>query len=109
MHFIVPDSRGAQPFDVIAVKDGIGFAVECKTLSEDKKSFNISRLEDNQEMAFGKWLSCGNTMPEVWIEHGDEIYRCPYDVLAEKGTVKLKDMWRDKDAERIRMRLQGRI
>lgn len=109
MHFIVPDSRGAQPFDVIAVKDGIGFAVECKTLSEDKKSFNISRLEDNQEMAFGKWRACGNTMPEIWVEHGDEIYRCPYDVLAKKGTVKLKDMWRDEDAERIRMRLQSGI
>ena len=94
VHFITPDVRGAQPFDIIAVKDGKPYAIECKTLEISKKSFNISRLEDNQILAFEKWLACGNPMPIVFIEHGEggKMYACSYDKLKERGTVKLKEM-----------------
>lgn len=95
VHFITPDIRGAQPFDIVAIKNGKALAVECKTLEASKKSFNISRLEDNQICAFEKWLACGNEMPMVFIEHGEQaIYVCYYKDLREKGTVKLKEMTR---------------
>ena len=28
VHFLSPDERGAQPFDIIAVKDGVACAIE---------------------------------------------------------------------------------
>lgn len=89
-HFIVPDSRGAQPFDVIAVKNGLAYAFDCKTCVAN--SISIDRLEDNQVAAFEKWLRCGNTMPMVAIEHGGEIYLVEYGVLKERRRIKLCEL-----------------
>ena len=59
VHFITPDSAtGKQPFDVIAVKDGKAYAIDCKTCED--RYFRIGRTEDNQLLAFGKWARCGN-------------------------------------------------
>lgn len=88
VHFIVPDNRGAQPFDVIAVKDGIAHAIDCKTC--EANIFNISRLEDNQIMAFEKWRRCGNTEPIIAIKHDGKIYAVEYGVIKEQGKVKLE-------------------
>lgn len=87
VHFIAPDSRGAQPFDIIAVKDGKALAIDCKTCVAD--TFNISRLEDNQIMAFELWLRCGNEMPQVAVFHNNNIHLIPYCDLKEKKSIKL--------------------
>lgn len=50
VHFITPAPDGSQPFDIIACKDGIAYAFDCKTLC--RKSFPLSRVEDNQRTAF---------------------------------------------------------
>lgn len=76
VHFIVPDARGAQPFDIIAVKNGKALAIDCKTCVRNK--FTYDRLEDNQIMAFEKWLSVGNTEPIIAVEHKGDIYIIPY-------------------------------
>lgn len=89
VHFIVPDARGAQPFDIIAVRDGFAIAIDCKTCVADV--FNISRLEDNQIMAFEKWLRCGNSCPRIAILHQDKIYFLNYIVLKEKLKVNIKN------------------
>ena len=89
VHFLVPDSRGAQPFDIIAVKDGIAHAIDCKTCASS--TFNISRLEDNQICAFDKWLRCQNTDPIVVVKHKDQVYPIPYTLLKEKRSIKLDD------------------
>lgn len=73
VHFITPDKRGAQPFDIIAVKNGIAHAVECKTLADSKKYFDISRIEQNQQLAFEKWMDCGNDTPLIAIKHRGHI------------------------------------
>lgn len=88
VHFITPDSRGAQPFDIIAAKNGIAKAIDCKTCVSD--TFSISRLENNQFFAFEKWLECGNSMPEIWVKHNDKLYIVCYQELKEKGKVKLQ-------------------
>lgn len=87
VHFIVPDARGAQPFDIIAVKNGTALAIDCKTCQDGK--IRIGRLEDNQIMAFERWLSCGNTMPVVLCKHDNNIYGVPYITLKEKKLVSL--------------------
>lgn len=88
VHFFAPDSRGAQPFDIIAVKDGRAKAIDCKT--SVKAIFPLSRLEDNQIFAFEKWLQCGNEMPEIWIKYKEKLYILCYRELKEKGAIKIE-------------------
>lgn len=92
VHFLTPDHRGAQPFDIIAVKNEMAVAIECKTLSKTHKYFNVSRLEDNQILAFEKWLSCGNTKAYVAVEYDDLIYMIKYVDLKEKRKIKMEDL-----------------
>lgn len=87
VHFIVPDARGAQPFDIIAVKGNNSFAIDCKTCVSEV--FNIRRLEDNQKSAFDKWLKCGNTDPMIAVKHKDKIYLISYSELKERKSVRL--------------------
>ena len=89
VHFISPDNRGAQPFDVIAAKDSIAYAYDCKTCADNW--FSMDRLEDNQVMSFEKWLRCGNGMPTIAILHNDMLYLIPYSYLKSFGRVRLND------------------
>jgi Holliday junction resolvase len=88
VHFIVPDARGAQPFDIIAVKDGKALAIDCKTCAAD--SFSVSRLEDNQIMAFNKWRACGNETPVIAVKHAEKIYYIDYSRLLQEKRIKLE-------------------
>ena len=88
VHFIVPDSRGAQPFDIIAVRAGEALAIDCKTCVSE--TFNISRLEDNQIMAFEKWLKCGNSIPLVMVKHKGVVYPIRYTDLRKHRSINLK-------------------
>lgn len=90
VHFITPDARGAQPFDIIAVKDCCAVAIDCKTCKD--KYFRIGRLEENQIMAFEKWLACGNTDPYIVVEHNEVIHFVNYRELKEKGKINLEQM-----------------
>ena len=89
VHFLSPDERGAQPFDIIAVKDGMACAIECKTQDSKNKWFPISRLEDNQIMAFEKWMACGNPEPIICVEYKDGVKIVPYNKLKEERKVNL--------------------
>ena len=92
VHFISPDNTGAQPFDIIAVKDGAVTVGDCKTSAY--KVFPISRLEDNQIMAFEKWMANGNGTPYIIIQYRDEIYFVPYTTLKIKKKVNiLEEGW----------------
>lgn len=87
VHFIAPDSRGAQPFDIIAAKDGICIVGDCKTCKDH--IFRISRLEENQKMAFEKWLACGNLDPLIFVEYQGQIKMIQYSDLKKEGRVDL--------------------
>ena len=90
VHFIVPDARGAQPFDIIAVRNGEALAGDCKT--SVKKIFTINRLEENQIMAFERWLNCGNSSPLVFVKYQDHVYYVSYEVLKREGSVDVEKM-----------------
>lgn len=87
VHFLSPDASGAQPFDIIAVKDGIAVAVDCKTSA--KNIFPLSRLEDNQVLAFEHWLSCGNTEPLIFVKYNGAIHQIRYTDLRDRKKVDL--------------------
>lgn len=89
VHFISPDNRGSQPFDIIAVKNGLALALDCKTCKD--KIFRISRLEENQIFAFDKWLACGNANPFIAVEHNDKIIMIDYCELKKKGKINLEE------------------
>ena len=52
-------NASGQPADVIAVRDGRAYLIDCKVCSTDK-GFALSRVEENQEMAMSLWNECGN-------------------------------------------------
>lgn len=87
VHFITPDKRGSQPFDIIAVKNGLAYAFECKTLNGNVKTFPKYRIEINQQMAFQKWLDCGNNMPYIAIKRGKTIHIVPWEDIRDKEKV----------------------
>lgn len=87
VHFLVPDRSGKQPFDVLAVKDGTAYAIDCKTCVDHV--FRISRLEDNQRTSFDYWLSRGNTEPMLMVKHEDVVYKVPYLYLKEHKKINL--------------------
>lgn len=89
VHFIVPDARGAQPFDIIAVKDKIAYAIECKTLTISQRYFSINRLEENQKMAFDLWMQRGNTEPIIAIKYGDNkiLFARYLDLIMNEGKI----------------------
>lgn len=99
VHFIAPDNRGAQPFDIIAVKNNNAYAIDCKTC-QDKK-FSINRIEDNQFFAFNKWMMCGNKEPSIWIKHKKIMYAIPWHIIVDRETVNLED---DEDIKRYVVR-----
>lgn len=87
VHFITPDARGAQPFDIVAARYGVAFAIDCKTSKEH--IFRIDRLEDNQIMAFEKWLACGNTEPFLFVKYNDDIKLVAYSTLKSLSKINL--------------------
>lgn len=51
-------NQAGQPADVIAVKNGRAYLIDCKVCS--KKGFPLSRVEENQDLSMSLWKSCGN-------------------------------------------------
>lgn len=86
-HFLSPDKRGAQPFDIIAARNGEIIVGDCKTSS--RKTFSINRLEDNQILAFERWIACGNNSPYIFIKHNRLVYFVPYTYLRSKEKITL--------------------
>lgn len=87
VHFITPDISGSQPFDIIAAKNNRPYAFDCKTNAG--KWFNLSRLEDNQVMAFDKWVERGNGTPFIAVKYKDNVYCLPYLKIKYDGKVDL--------------------
>ena len=88
VHFISPDNRGAQPFDIIACKDNIPLVADCKT--SVKKWFTMDRVEDNQAMAFEMWERCGNNAPMFLVKYQDSIKIIYWDDLKITGKINLE-------------------
>ena len=90
VHFINADRTGSQPFDVIAVKNGKAYAFDCKTCST--KRFSIDRLEDNQILAFEKWIACGNTQPMIAIKYKNTVRIAYYAALKAEKAVNIESL-----------------
>ena len=58
VHNMAQNAAG-QPADVIAVKNGKAYLIDCKVCSTTK-GFALNRMEDNQDLAMTLWNDCGN-------------------------------------------------
>ena len=69
-------NQAGQPADVIAVRDGGSFLIDCKVCITGR--FQLNRIEENQQLAMQHWLDMGND--EAWfaLKVNDEILMIPY-------------------------------
>lgn len=80
----IPKNRyGAQPFDVIAVNRTHILAVDCKVCSDKDGRFKVSRIEDNQWMAFETIKKRAVCAAGIVIFHDWNVYLYEYEQLAK--------------------------
>ena len=73
------DQRGAQPFDVIAVRGSEIWAVDCKVCATDR--FPLSRIEDNQWLSFWQINKKTNAECGIVIYFDGNVYYISYQQL----------------------------
>nr|DAG02259.1 MAG TPA: holliday junction resolvase [Siphoviridae sp. ctmqu18] len=56
-------NQAGQPADVIAVRDGGSFLIDCKVCITGR--FQLNRIEENQQSAMRHWVDTGNE--EAWF------------------------------------------
>ncbi len=61
VHIIEKGKDGSQPADIIVVGDCDAGLIDCKVLSNKTGKFPLSRVEENQHLAYKKWVACGNS------------------------------------------------
>ena len=71
VHNLAQNAAG-QPADVVAVKNGVPYLIDCKVCSG--KVFSVSRIEDNQRMAMTLWRECLNGEGWFAVKFGENIY-----------------------------------
>ncbi len=77
-HNLAQNSAG-QPADVIAVKDGKAYLIDCKVCSRDR--FSLNRIEENQSLSMELWRDCGNGEGWFALEFSDQVYMLTLDSL----------------------------
>ena len=77
-HNLAQNSDG-QPADVIAVKNGEAYLIDCKVCSRGRFSFN--RIEENQTLSMELWRDCGNGEGLFALEFSDDVYMVTLDSI----------------------------
>lgn len=80
VHNLAMNSAG-QPADVIAVRNGKAFLIDCKHCSG--KGFDLRRIEENQQFAMKLWEERGNGVGWFALKVKESIYMICYEVLCE--------------------------
>lgn len=72
-------NQDGQPADVIAVKKGRPFLIDCKVCSG--RGFALSRMEENQDLSMSIWKWCENG--EGWFAFliGEDVYMMQHSAL----------------------------
>ena len=69
-----------QPADVIAVRNGRAYLIDCKVCSTSK-GFSLKRMEENQDLSMTLWQECGNGEGWFAILLAGQIYMIPHTVI----------------------------
>lgn len=97
VHFIEGAAHtGAQPCDIIAIKRDCVELYDCKTLNNKNGLFPLSRIEENQRLAFQRIRECQNTKSTfaLAILWNDDIYFIDFDNIDfNKKSIDLKEFF----------------
>ena len=87
---------GSQPADLIATKNNIFYAFECKTLHGKYKRFPIKRLEQNQILAYKKLKEVGSNNYFLVVKWNNEIiYLIPFtEIDLNQKSILLEDKYK---------------
>lgn len=81
---LMKQSQAGQPADIIAVRNSIGYLIDAKVCSDN--TFDLSRIEENQELAMTLWQSRGNGVGWFALKLDDGIYMiCLPTMKAKQG------------------------
>jgi Holliday junction resolvase len=69
-------NKSGQPADVIAVRNGKSYLIDCKVCSRGR--FALSRMEENQDLSMDLWKLCGNGEGWFAIRVGEDISMIPH-------------------------------
>lgn len=87
-------NQAGQPADVIAVRDGKSYLIDCKVCSRGR--FPFSRIEDNQHTAMRAWQESGNGTGWFALKCEGYIFMLDYDTLKRlsktQSSISFKDM-----------------
>lgn len=75
------NNSGAQPFDILVIERNQAYAYECKNLENKNGLFPISRVEENQLLAYKRFKECGNNNMYLAILWNDNVYFINFDLL----------------------------
>lgn len=78
-------NQAGQPADVIAVRNGKSYLIDCKVCSRGR--FPFSRIEDNQHCAMTTWKDSGNGVGWFALLCSDRIFMVDYDTLKKLSWV----------------------
>lgn len=68
-----------QPADVIAVRNRKAYLIDCKVCSGE--SFDLRRMEENQDLSMTRWEECGNGQGWFAVQCKDLIYMFSHDTI----------------------------
>ena len=74
---LLSQNQDGQPADVIAVKNKKAYLIDCKVCST-RKGFDLSRMEDNQDLSMELWKDCGNGEGWFAVKLESQIYMIPH-------------------------------
>lgn len=80
VHNMAQNSSG-QPADVIAVRDGKSYLIDCKVCTGGR--FVLSRIEENQHNSMKLWKESGNGTGWFAIEYQGLTFMIDHDTLLE--------------------------
>lgn len=92
-------NQAGQPADVIAVKDGIPYLIDCKVCT--KGTFNKNRVEENQRLSMQLWDDSGNNAGLFAVKFGENIYMIPLCVFDFTDKTNLPEKWFQEYAETL--------
>ena len=78
---LLSQNQAGQPADLLAVKNGKAYLIDCKVCSDGK--FPLSRMEENQDLAMSVWHGCGNGEGWFALLLGEDIYMIPHITMHE--------------------------
>lgn len=80
-------NKDGQPADIIAVKQGKAFLIDCKDCQGT--AFDLSRIEENQDLSMDLWYALGNGYGLFAVRFDKSIYIISKYAIKVIGTSKI--------------------